>query len=284
MPIYQVIVLAIIQGLTEFLPVSSTAHLALTHWLLHWDFQGANAEQYDFSFDVALHVGTLIAMIAYFFRDWMQIIGQALGMRGGPDRQLARNRGLLWLLIIGTIPVGLAGLAFGKHAEGDWRNPYVIAASLIVVGIIMWIADGLSALSKDLGKVTLVDAGVVGVAQAFAIIPGVSRSGSTITAGLFRNLEREAAARFSFLLATPAIGAAALKAYWDLHKHYGGIPHEMRIPCLVGALVSAVVGAFVIAFLLEYLRRHTLRVFVWYRIALGVVVIVLALMHVAHPL
>ncbi|HTP85893.1 MAG TPA: undecaprenyl-diphosphate phosphatase [Bryobacteraceae bacterium] len=284
MPIYQVVILAIIQGLTEFLPVSSTAHLALAHWLFGWDFHAATAEiakQYDFSFDVALHAGTLLAVILYFFRDWLQIIAQAFGIGFGRDRQLAQNRGLLWLLLAGTIPVGLAGLAFGKHAEGDWRSPWVIAATLIVVGVLMWIGDGIGARNKDLASVGVGDAGAIGVAQAFAIVPGVSRSGITITAGLFRNLDREAAARFSFLLSTPAIGAAAAKAYWDLHKH-GGIPHDMRIPVVVGAIVSAVVGMFVIAFLLDYLRHHSLRVFAWYRIALGALVIALTLAGVSH--
>ncbi|MGA2181962.1 MAG: undecaprenyl-diphosphate phosphatase [Bryobacteraceae bacterium] len=284
MPIYQVVVLAIIQGFTEFLPISSTAHLALAHWLFGWDFHAATkeiAQQYDFSFDVALHAGTLLAVILYFFRDWLQIIAQAFGIGFGHDRQLAHNRGMLWLLIAGTIPVGLAGLLFGKHAEGDWRNPWVIASTLIVVGVLMWIADGVGARNKDLASMGPGDAGMIGLAQAFAIVPGVSRSGITITAGLFRNMDREAAARFSFLLSTPAIGAAAAKAYWDLHKHYGGIPLDMRVPCIVGALVSAIVGMFVIAFLLEYLRHHSLRVFAWYRIVLGVLVIALTLAGVS---
>jgi len=280
MPIYQVVILAVIQGLTEFLPISSTAHLALAHWLFGWGFKEGST--LDFSFDVALHVGTLLAVILYFLRDWLQILAHGFGLNFGRDRQLAQNRGLLWLLIAGTIPVGLAGLAFGKHAEGDWRSPWVIASSLILVGILMWIADGAGARNKDLGAVGTGDAATIGVAQALAIVPGVSRSGITITAGLFRSLDRETAARFSFLLSTPAIGAAAAKAYWDLHKHYGGIPHEMRVPCAIGALVSAIVGMIVIAFLLEYLRRHSLRVFAVYRIVVGLLVIGLTLAGVSR--
>ena len=280
MPIYQVVILAIIQGLTEFLPISSTAHLALAHWLFGWGFkEGTNL---DFSFDVALHVGTLLAVILYFLRDWLQIIAHGFGLNFGHDRQLEHNRGLLWLLLGGTIPVGIAGLVLGKHAEGDWRTPWVIASTLIIVGVLMWIADDAGARNKDLGSVGTGDATTIGVAQAFAIVPGVSRSGITITAGLFRNLDREAAARFSFLLSTPAIGAAAVKAFWDLHKHYGGIPVEMRMPCVIGALVSAIVGMMVIAFLLEYLRRHSLRVFAVYRIAVGLVVIGLTLAGVSR--
>ena len=280
MPIYQVVILAIIQGLTEFLPISSTAHLALAHWLFGWGFKEGTS--LDSTFDVALHVGTLLAVILYFLRDWLQIIAHGFGLNFGRDRQLAQNRGLLWLLLAGTIPVGLAGLAFGKQAEGDWRGPWVIASTLIIVGLLMWIADGAGARNKDMGAVGTGDAATIGIAQAFAIVPGVSRSGITITAGLFRNLDRETAARFSFLLSTPAIMAAAAKKYWDLHKHYGGIPHEMHMPCIVGVLVSAIVGMIVIAVLLEYLRRHSLRVFAVYRIILGLVVIGLTLAGVSR--
>ena len=273
MPIYQVVILAIIQGLTEFLPISSTAHLALAHWLFGWDFA---KPEYDFAFDVALHAGTLLAIIVYFFRDWVQIIVQAFGGNYTPNRDLAQNRALLWLIALGSIPVGIAGLLFGKQAETTWRNPYVIATMLIAVGVLMWIGEKVGQRRKEVGNVTAVDAAVVGLGQALAVVPGTSRSGITITAGLFRDLNYEAAAKFSFLLSTPAIGAAALKALYDLKKHYGGVPHEMVIPSIVGALVSAVVGAFVIKFLLDYLRRHSLNVFIYYRIIFGIIVFALA--------
>lgn len=281
MPIYQAVILAIIQGLTEFLPISSTAHLAVAHWLFGWDFQNVPADmakQYDFAFDVALHVGTLLAVIGYFFRDWVQIILQGFGVRSYmPDKQLAQNRGLLWLLILGTIPVGLAGLAFGKQAEDAWRGPYVIATMLIVIGVLMWLSERAGAQTKDMAQVSAVDAGTVGVAQALAIVPGTSRSGITITAGLFRNMERKTAARFSFLLSTPAIAAAAVKAGHDLSKHYGGFPADMRMPCTIGAAVSAITGILVIAFFLNFLRKHGLSFFIYYRIIFGIIVIALAL-------
>ena len=273
MPIYQVIILAVIQGLTEFLPVSSTAHLALAHWLFGWDFA---KPEYDFAFDLALHAGTLLAVVAYFFRDWVQIVAQAFGIPYTHDRQLGQNRNLLWLLVLGSIPVGLAGLAFGKQAESSWRSPYVIGAMLIIVGIVMWIGEKLGERRRDLGEVNLADAGVVGVAQALAIVPGTSRSGITITAGLFRHMTDETAARFSFLLSTPAIAAAAAKAFWDLHKHQGGVPQEMVVPGAVGTVVSAIVGALVIGLFLKYLRRHGLLVFVYYRLIFGIIVIALA--------
>ncbi len=273
MLIYQVVILAIIQGVTEFLPVSSTAHLALTHWLFGWDFA---KPEYDFAFDVALHVGTLLAIAVYFFRDWLQIFSQAFGGSYSPDPELAKNRKLLWLLALGSIPVGIAGVVFGKQAETTWRNPYVIAAMLILVGVVMWIGEKAGKRVKDVGQVSAADAGIVGIAQALAVIPGTSRSGITIAAGLFRNLDHAAAAKFSFLLSTPAIAAAALKALYDLKKHYGGVPHEMIVPGLVGAAVSAVVGAFVIKFLLDYLRKHGLYFFIYYRIIFGIIVVALA--------
>jgi len=275
MPLYQVIALAIVQGLTEFLPISSTAHLTIAQWLFGWHFR---SEEYDFAFDVALHAGTLLAIIIYFFRDWLQIIGQGLGMNVGHDRQLSQNRALLWYLIIGSIPVGIAGLAFGKQAESTWRSPYVIGIMLIVVGALMWWGEVKGRHVKDMSRVSAVDAGVIGIAQMFAIIPGTSRSGATMTAGLFRNLDRETAARFSFLLSAPAIGAAAAKKFWDLHKHHGGVPPEMKVPCIVGIIVSGITGAVVIAFLLEYLRRHTLKPFVYYRVVFGIIVIALAIL------
>ena len=268
MPIYQVIVLAVIQGLTEFLPVSSTAHLVLAPWLLGWKDPGL-------PFDIALHAGTLAALVLYFFRDWMQMIAHAFGMKYGNDAELKRNPGLFWLIVIGTIPVGIAGLLFNKQAEGAWRNPFVIGGMLIGVGILMWIAESMSSRRKDIGQVSGLDAAAIGVAQALAVVPGTSRSGITITAGLFRDLDRGAAARFSFLLSTPALAAAVLKGAWDIKKA-GGIPHDMRVPVVVGIVVSALVGAFVIGFLLDFLRRHTLKPFVYYRIVFGIIVIALA--------
>jgi undecaprenyl-diphosphatase len=265
MPILQVIVLALVQGLTEFLPVSSTAHLYLTSTLLGW-----NAE--SLSFDIILHLGTLLAVLLYFFRDWLQIIGQAFGLRLGHDQELMHNRGLLWLLAIGSIPVGVAGLLFNNQAEGAWRNEYVMGFMLIAVGVVMYLAENAGRRSRDLGAVNLIDSLAIGLAQALAVVPGTSRSGITISAGLFRNLTRESAARFSFLLSTPAIGAAAAKAIYDLHKEHH--LHELlTFPYLIGIAVSAVTGCAVIAWFLHYLRRSGLRPFVYYRIAFGIIVI-----------
>src|SRR5580658_5718369 len=268
MPIYQVIVLACVQGLTEFLPVSSTAHLYLTSWLLGWKTE-------SLTFDIALHLGALLAVLVYFFRDWVQIIAHGFGLRYGRDEELERNSGLLWLLAIATIPVGLAGLLFNKQAEGAWRNPWVIGSMLVIIGVLMGIAEWTGRKTRDMAGVNLVDASTIGIAQALAVVPGVSRSGITITAGLFRNINREAAARFSFLLSTPAIAAAAGKAMYDLVKHKAFDPN-METALAVGIAVSAVTGMIVIALFLRFLRRRSLWFFVFYRIIFGIMVLALA--------
>src|SRR5688572_20392134 len=205
MPLSQAVILAIVQALTEFLPISSSAHLALAPWLLGWPDQGL-------TFDIALHFGTLSAVLIYFFRDWLQVLAQAFGVNYSPDADLRLNRSLLWLLVVATIPVGVAGLLLEDVIENTIRTSrLVIGGMLVGVGMLMWYADRHSRCNRTLGTMTLLDALAIGAAQAVAVIPGTSRSGITITAGLLRNIDRHSAARFSFLLSTPAIGAAALK-------------------------------------------------------------------------
>ena len=273
MPLLHAIILGIIQGLTEFLPVSSSAHLALIPWLFGWNDQGL-------SFDIALHVGTVLAVIVYFFRDWVQVIAGGFGISIGSDPTIRRNPKLLWLLVLGSIPAGIAGLLVKDLAENVWRNnQYLIGSMLILVGLFMWWADNQGSRKKDLGNVSAADSITIGAAQALALVPGTSRSGITICAGLLRNLDRETAARFSFLLATPAIAGAAAKDAWDLMRHGGGIagiPQDMRMALLVGVIVSAIVGALTIQFFLNYLRKRSLSFFVWYRVIFGIIVIALA--------
>jgi undecaprenyl-diphosphatase len=268
MPVYQVILLAIVQGLTEFLPISSTAHLYLTSWLLGWKAE-------SLTFDIALHIGTLLAVLCYFFRDWVQIVAQGFGLRYGSDEELERNRALLWLLAIGSIPVGVAGLLFNKQAESTWRNPVVMGSMLLIVGLLMALAERAGRKVRDMAGVNLVDASVIGISQALAVVPGTSRSGITITTGLFRHINREAAARFSFLLSTPAIAAAAAKALHDLLKH-GGFEPGMEAAFVLGIAVSTVTGFIVIAWFLRFLRRRGLWFFVFYRIVFGIIVLALA--------
>jgi undecaprenyl-diphosphatase len=268
MPLPHVIILAIVQGLTEFLPVSSTAHLYLSSWLLGWQ-----AESLDF--DISLHIGTLLAVVIYFLPDWIQIIAQGFGGHAGNDGDLKDNRMLLWLLAIGSIPAGIAGLLLNKYAESTWRNPFVIGAMLVGVGILIWLAERLASHARPLASLNLPDAVAVGVGQALAVVPGVSRSGITISSGLFRGLTREAAARFSFLLSTPTIAGAAAKDLYDTYKQSGlhGIVNPVF---LTGIAVSAITGWIVIAWFLQYLRRSSLMPFVYYRILFGLAVLMLA--------
>lgn len=284
MPIYQAVVLAVIQGLAEFIPISSSAHLIIVRRLLGWN---ELSPAHELSFDVALHFGTLLSVLFYFRRTWFQIVRAALGGKvvrfsesGSSDASLTleeqkEERLLLWFLALATIPGAIAGKLLEHSAEDYFREHlFLIATALIVVALLMWLGEKAGSLNKPLTRISLADSLIVGVAQAFALIPGVSRSGSTITAGLFRGMTREAAVRFSFLLSTPIIAGAALVKAHELHKE--GLPAAMHAPFLVGILVSAVVGYAAIAWLIRYLQTNTLRVFIVYRIIAGVVVIALA--------
>jgi undecaprenyl-diphosphatase len=286
LPIYQAIVLAIVQGLGEFIPISSSGHLIIVRRLLGWN---ELSPAHELSFDVALHFGTLLSVLFYFRRTWFQIVRAAFGGKvvrfseaGSSDANLTveeqkEERMLLWFLALATIPGAIAGKLLEHSAEDYFREHiFLISAALIVVALLMWLGEKVGGLTKPLTGISFVDSLTIGVAQAFALIPGVSRSGSTITAGLFRGLTREAAVRFSFLLSTPIIAGAALVKAYELRKE--GLPANMHAPFLVGILVSAVVGYAAIAWLIRYLQSHSLRAFIIYRIAAGVVVIGLALL------
>jgi undecaprenyl-diphosphatase len=282
LPILEAIVLGIIQGLTEFLPISSTAHLALAPWLVT-KFGLANWADPGLTFDVALHSGTLLAILLYFWRTWVQILSAAFGgkvVRFSETSDSQRNltpqeehseRRLLWYMIAATIPAGIAGALLEKRIETSFRSPVLMASMLILVAIVMWLAERTSRLQKPLPQINFGDAMTVGVLQAFAVVPGVSRSGITISGGLFRNLTREAAARFSFLLSTPIIAGAALLKLHHVMKE--GLPPGMATPFLVGIAVSAVVGYATIAWFIRYLTVKTMTVFVVYRILLGLLVL-----------
>ena len=266
MPLYQAIVLAVVQGLTEFLPISSTAHLILFPWLLGWKDPGL-------TFDVALHAGTLVAVLLYFWRMWIEMLAAALGMGNPGDEKVRENRRLFWFLVIGTIPGGIVGLLFERAADKALRNPLVIGVALIVVAILMWVGEQMKSSKPELKDVSMFDSICVGVAQALAVIPGVSRSGITITGGLFRGMSRKTCARFSFLLSTPLVAGAVMKK--SLEIRHEGLPPEMRLPFIAGILVSGIVGYFVIAFFIRYLENKTFKIFVVYRLVLGVIVLAL---------
>ena len=284
MPIYQAVVLAIVQGLGEFIPISSSGHLIIVRRLLGWNELSA---AHELSFDVALHFGTLLSVLFYFRKTWLQIVRAAFGGKvvrfseaGSEDTNLTveeqkEERMLLWFLAIATIPGAIAGKLLEHSAEDYFREHiFLIAGALIVVALLMWLGEKVGSLQKPLTRISFVDSLLIGIAQAFALIPGVSRSGSTITAGLFRGLKRDAAVRFSFLLSTPLIAGAALLKAHELHKE--GLPHEMHMPVLVGIIVSALVGYAAIAWLIRYLQSNSLKIFIVYRILAGVAVIALA--------
>jgi undecaprenyl-diphosphatase len=269
MPIWQAVILGTIQGLTEFLPVSSSAHLAVMPYLFGWKDQGIE-------FDIAVHFGTLLAVLGYFFRDWMQVIAQGFGLKwGGSDPAIAGNPKLLWLLVGATIPAGVIGLLFEKQAEAAGNNLYMVGTLSIVMGLVMLWAERAGRQTRGLDNVTASDALTIGAAQALAVMPGVSRSGVTISTGMFRNLNRYAAARFSFLLSTPVIGGAAAKNFYDMYKH--GLAEDQRAAFAVGVVVSAVVGALTIRYFMDFLRTRTLGLFVTYRVLFGIMVIALAI-------
>jgi undecaprenyl-diphosphatase len=269
MPLYQAIVLGIVQGITEFLPISSTGHLILFPWFLGWKDPGL-------TFDVALHAGTLLAVVVYFWRMWLDMILAAAGIGNPKDPELRGKRRLFWFMVIGTIPGAIVGYLFEKSADSVLRTPVIIGAALIVVALLMWAGEAAGRRQESLKEVTIWGAIVVGLAQACAVIPGVSRSGSTMTAGLFCNMKRETAARYSFLLSAPIIAGAILLKGVQVH-HAGGLPHAMRAPFLAGVIASAVVGFLVIGWLIRFLETRTFKGFVIYRLALGVIVLALGL-------
>ncbi len=253
------VTLGIVQGLSEFLPISSSAHLILVPRLLGWADPGL-------TFDVALHVGTLLAVVGYFWRDWLRLLQHAHRPASGEGR-------LFWLLVLATLPGGLVGLALDKLAEDQLRSLLLIAFTSATMGLVLWLADRTAPQRKTLDQVGWRDALLVGLAQAVAIIPGVSRSGITIAKARSRAMTRETAARFSFLLSTPIIAGAALYKLRDLQ------PHDLSGPFFAGVLAAAIVGALTISLLLRYLRRSGLGIFALYRLALAAVLVLFVLVH-----
>src|SRR5712692_520054 len=279
MPLYQAIVLAVVQAVTEFLPISSTAHLILFPWLLGWKEPGL-------AFDVALHAGTLLAVAIYFLRTWIELALCGLGAHypaDASDAEVQQNRRLFWYLVAGTIPAAVVGFLFEHAIEEHLRRPVPIAAAMIAVALLMWWVEASARLRANLGQTTLGDALTIGTAQAGALFPGVSRSGITITAGLFRGMTRETAARFSFLLSTPIIAGAALKELPKLIRlrHAGGLDLPLFTLGLSIA-VSAIFVLLVIACFLRYLQTRTLKIFIVYRILFGIVVLLLVFLQMGH--
>ena len=263
MSLLQAIVLGVVQGLTEFLPVSSSAHLALIPWAFGWKDPGL-------AFDVALHLGTLIAVLWFFRDEWIRLTRSALSIVTTRRLDTPEKRRVLYL-IIATIPGVIAGLLLEHFAETYFRSPTLIAVVLIVLGLLLWLADKVSPQVRSMDDMTWGQALALGVAQCFALVPGVSRSGSTITAGRALGFNRESAAVFSFLMSMPITAGAALKEVPKaLHQH--GLSAEL----LVGVLASALSGWLAISVLLRYVSRHSYGVFAAYRVLLGIAVLALA--------
>jgi undecaprenyl-diphosphatase len=269
--ILQAIILGIVQGLTEFLPISSSGHLLIVPWLFNWHFLLENP-QLNKTFDVALHLGTFFSLIAYFWRDIGQLL--AAWTRTIAHRKLDSPEGkLAWLIIVSTIPAAIVGVAFEDVIVTRLGQPWMIAVLMIVFGLVMWLVDRSARLDRDLDALTWSDSLIIGVAQALALAPGVSRSGITMVTGLLLRLDRESAARYSFLMSIPVIGGAA--AYKSLQVAQDGLPAGTAAPFAVGIAAAALSGFAAIWFLLAYLKHHNFDLFVIYRIAIGVGMLIL---------
>lgn len=257
------ILLGIVQGLTEFLPVSSSAHLILARAFFGWD-----ADVFGLAFDVALHAGTLAAILVYFWSDVAAMIAAAPGMltaQSGPGR-LAR------LIVVGTIPVVIVGLLFADWLEANLRTPAVIAVTLTIGAIALLLAERVGNSRRDETSLSPADAVLLGAAQSSALVPGMSRSGSTIAMGMFLGMTRESAARFSFLLGIPAIAAAAGKEGLDLFRT--GLTRDDMVLFAVGMTTSAIVGYLTIKYFMRFLAGHRLDVFAYYRLALAAATVI----------
>ena len=261
--LWQSVVLGALQGFAEFLPISSSAHLSLAPWAFGWEEPGL-------AFDVALHVGTLVAVLSYFRREWIAMLRAAGSIVATREVRSVEQRRVM-LLIAATVPGALAGLLLEKQAETIFRVPALTAAALIVMGAVLWWVDARASRTRSLESLLARDAWLIGIAQAFALVPGVSRSGATITAGRALGFDRSGAAVFSFMMSMPIIAAAAvLKVPRALAAH--GITTSL----LIGVATAALTGWIAIAVLLRFVRTRGYGVFAVYRLVLGAAVLALA--------
>jgi undecaprenyl-diphosphatase len=254
----EAVILGFFQGLGEFLPISSSAHLVLVPWIFGWTDPGL-------TFDIALHIGTLFAVVVYFWKDWLKLVTKGLTDIRSTDGRL------FWCLVAATIPGAIAGFLLEKKAETVLRSPLLIATMLIIAGVFLYWIDRKSAKNIEMNEITFKTSIMIGLSQALAIIPGVSRSGITMTMGLLLGLTREAAARFTFLLSTPIIFGAALVKL----PYIAANPSLITTDFMVGMVVSFVTGIASIGFLLRYVQTKSFLPFAWYRFILGSLVIVI---------
>jgi len=256
----QAIVLGIIQGLSEFLPISSSAHLTLAPWLLGWEDPGL-------AFDVALHLGTLIAVLWYFRMEWLTLIKAAFGIVTTGRVETPEKRRVIYL-IIATIPGAIGGYLLQSKAESAFRSPQLIAITLIIMGILLWVTDKFVDQRRVLGEMRWLDSLLIGLAQVIALIPGVSRSGGTITTARGLRFDRESAAEFSFLMSMPIIAGAVVLEGPKALAH-GGITNEL----MSGVAAAAISGWLAISILMRFVSKHSYGIFAFYRIALGIAVL-----------
>lgn len=263
MSIFQAIILGIVQGLTELLPISSSAHLYLVPWIFDW----TNSESFNIAFeafDVALHAGTLLAIGIFFFKDWIGLI------KGGYNQVIKKKKTpegrMFWYIVIATIPGGIIGFLLDHFVEDALTKPLIIAFALIIMGILLYVIDKNAKANVKYEQMTLKQTFLIGLSQALAFIPGVSRSGVTMTTGRLLGVDRTSAAKYSFMLSAPIVLAATVFKFKDF---------VFSIPFFVGVLVSFVVGILVIKFLLEYLKKGSFKGFAIYRVVLGIIIIAL---------
>jgi undecaprenyl-diphosphatase len=261
---FESIVLGVVQGLTEFLPISSTGHLRIVPAFAGWEDPGA-------AFTAVVQLGTMAAVLLYFREDLWRIGRAWLASLRDPARRKDVDARLGWYIVLGTIPIGIFGLIFKDPIENGARDLYLIAGALIVFGLVMWAAERAATQEREVNSLTPRDAALIGGAQALALVPGVSRSGATISAGLFLGLDRAAAARYSFLLSVPAV---VLSGLFEL-RHVGGDIGASTGQLVISTVLAFVVGYASIAFLLRFLVTHTVIPFVGYRVVLGAVVLAL---------
>ena len=256
----QAAVLGIIQGLSEFLPISSSAHLALAPWLFGWEDPGL-------AFDVALHFGTLIAVLWYFRAEWAALVRAAFGILTSGRIETPEKRRVIYL-IIATIPGAIGGYLLQSQAASTFRSPQLIGVTLIVMGVVLWLVDKLVDQRRVLGEMRWIDSLLIGLSQVVALIPGVSRSGATMTTSRGLRFDRESAAEFSFLMSMPII-VAAIVVEGPKALAEGGLTNEI----MSGVVASAISGWLAISILMRYVSRHSYGIFAFYRVALGITVL-----------
>lgn len=264
MTVLQALILGIIQGLTELLPISSSGHLEIIPWLLNWTSNPGFTEAFE-GFDVALHFGTFLAIALFFFKDWIKLI--VGGFNQVVKKKKTTEGRMFWYLVIATIPGGIIGLLLDTFAGDVLKKPVIIAIALIVMGIILYFVDKKAKSSTDYEHMTFKQTFLIGLSQCLAFIPGVSRSGITMTAGRAMGVDRTSAARYSFMLSAPIVFAATIFKIKDF---------VFGIPFFVGVLASFIVGVIVIKWLLHYLQKGSFKIFAIYRVIFGLVILAFA--------